>query len=565
MLAGCEITKYNNPHQQTSGAHADKSKDMLKAPASRHSSTDATGRRSMWTPNVVPHWPETRPPSNSTHTLSECCNHMDYAITAPKRQKVTMTVKEPTTKLRRAIPAAAQPILYVPSTEHNSMTPHQNEMVQVASDSLLDSIVADTGPLALYASDKRSLAERITRMYTLMTLARAVSTQKQDTGSNWTYWLRWCKLHNTPPVRSYFDSRATAHEAATENYLWTAALPWIYGLMPPGPGRTVPKPSSAVNVLRGVRRVQVALGYQPPPLISLNLALKGLMREITDEHGPEVLEVKRTVPIPFTTQCELVRLMRSSNNRLGSRITNGATCLFWCSMVALTATLGSSGMRKAEVTSKTRQLKKSDLLRSNLTWIINDVHESDPTTEQLMSMRPGSSWAVLKPCPSKADPFGMVWGTKPIYLSYCPAREINAAASLMELEIMCPAHGNERRELPLFCDNDRAPLTGSAMDKLLQTMLAAIRQTTLYSWHSFRAALACQLLDAHASTADIMSLCRWQSEESLAGYAQHSMQAYTELLDKAYARDFTQVRYSQTPVSTEHELLRNMSGLHIAV
>ena len=56
-----------------------------------------------------------------------------------------------------------------------------------------------------------------------------------------------------------------------------------------------------------------------------------------------------------------------------------------------------------------------------------------------------------------------------------------------------------------------------------------------------------------------MTLCRWQSEESVAGYAQHSAQAYTRLLDDAYARDFTQVRYSKTPVSQEYEMIRNMS------
>ena len=360
------------------------------------------------------------------------------------------------------------------------------------------------------------------------------------------------------------DKRATVQEAATEHYLWTAALPWIYKTMQPGAGRSVPKPTSALNVLRGVRRVQVSLGYDPPPLVSLNLSLKGLMHEVILMHGPEVLEIKRTLPITFDAQCDLMRVMRSTGLRLGSRVTNGASCLFWCSLIALTATLGGSGMRKAEVTSASKQLSKADLLRSNLTWIINHKHESDPTSEQLRSMTPGSSWAVIKPCPSKADPFGMVWGTKPIYLNYCPSKEINAATSLMELELLCPLHDNDRRNSALFCDNDLMPLTGHAMDRLLQLMLTAAGHTTLYSWHSFRAALACQLLDSGASTADIMTLCRWQSEESLAGYAQHSAQAYTRLLDAAYARDFTQVRYSQTPVSQEYEMIRNMNGLHIS-
>ena len=561
MLPGCIITKYHNPHQHATSAQSQPTQQTLDM---SHNTAGRDGR-SRWTPNVVAHNQRTSPSNSSSCQIPSHCIYSAYNITAPKRQRQTEASEEPTARLVRGRAALTQPNIYVPPEQHDGMTPHQHELVQVASDSLLDTIMADTGPLALHTSDKQSLAERIKRMYTLMTFARATSTQKQDTGKTWTYWLRWCKLHKTPPVRNYFDSRATALEAATENYLWTAALPWIYGVMPAGAGRTVPKPSSAVNVLRGVRRVQVALGYQPPALTSLNLAFKGLMREVVDEHGPEVLEIQRTLPIPFITQCELVRLMRSTDSRLGSRVTNGATCLFWCSLIALTATLGSSGMRKAEVTSKTRKLRKTDLLRSNLTWIINNEHETDPTEEQLRSMRPGSSWAILKPCPSKSDPFGMVWGTKPIYLSYCPSREINAASSLLQLEIMCPAHGNSRREIPLFCDNDKAPLTGAAMDKLLRMMLTAIKQTTLYSWHSFRAALACQLLDAHASTADIMSLCRWQSEESLAGYAQHSAQAYTTLLDAAYARDFTQVRYSQTPVAMEHEMLRNMSGLHIAV
>ena len=138
----------------------------------------------------------------------------------------------------------------------------------------------------------------------------------------------------------------------------------------------------------------------------------------------------------------------------------------------------------------------------------------------------------------------MVLGTKPIYLRYCPSKEINAATSLMELELLFPLHDDERRNIALFCDNEKMPLTGHTLDRLLQLMLTAADHTTPYSWHSCRAALACQLLESGASTVDIMTLCRWQSEESLAGYAQHSAQAYPRLLNDAYARDFIQVRYS---------------------
>ena len=324
-------------------------------------------------------------------------------------------------------------------------------------------IISDTGPLSLRLDDTRSLAERITRMYTLMTMARAVSTRKQDTESNWKYWLQWCAMHATPPVRPYMDKRATMQEAATECYLWTAALPWIYKLMQPGAGRSVPKPTSALNVLRGVRRVQISLGYDPPPLASLNLSLKGLMHEVIVVHGPEVLETKRSLPIPFAAQCDLLRIMRSTGLRSGSRVTNGASCLFWCSLITLAATLAGSRMRKAEVTSTSKKLSRADLLRSNLMWIINHKLELDPTSEQLRSMTPGSSWAVIKPCPSKTDPFGMVWGTKPVYLNYCSSKEVNAATLLMELELLLPLHDAKRRNTALFCDNEKMPLTGHAL------------------------------------------------------------------------------------------------------
>ena len=161
--------------------------------------------RSRWTPNVVAHNQRTSLSNSSSCQISSHCIYSGYNITAPKRQRQTEASEEPTARLVRGRAALTQPNIYVPPEHHDGMTPHQHELVQVASDSLLDTIMADTGPLALHTSDKQSLAERIKRMYTLMTFARATSTQKQDTGKTWTYWLRWCKLHKTPPVRNYFD------------------------------------------------------------------------------------------------------------------------------------------------------------------------------------------------------------------------------------------------------------------------------------------------------------------------------------------------------------------------
>ena len=119
-----------------------------------------------------------------------------------------------------------------------------------------------------------------------------------------------------------------------------------------------------------------------------------------------------------------------------------------------------------------------------------------------------------------------------------------------------PRHGDERKKLPLVCDNGGKPLTGSAMDTLLRRMLEVLACPVMYSWHSFRAALACQLLEAHVPTAEILSLCRWQTKNSLRSYAQLSCDAYTKLLDSAYGCDFTQVRYAETLVAAANLMLQ---------
>ena len=96
-----------------------------------------------------------------------------------------------------------------PGSQDSPLSEQQRTITKATSDCLLDMVISDTGPLSLRVDDTKSLAERITRIYTLMTMARAVSTRKQDTGSNWKYWLKWCAMHNTPPVRPYMDKGAT--------------------------------------------------------------------------------------------------------------------------------------------------------------------------------------------------------------------------------------------------------------------------------------------------------------------------------------------------------------------
>ena len=65
-------------------------------------------------------------------------------------------------------------------------------------------------------------------------------------------------------------------------------------------------------------------------------------------------------------------------------------------------------------------------------------------------------------------------------------------------------------------------LGGAQLDAALSSILASLGSArSSYSWHSARIALAvaCSMLEAGATSAQIQALCRWQTEDSLRVYA----------------------------------------------
>lgn len=418
--------------------------------------------------------------------------------------------------------------------------------------SVARAVLHDSSPLALKPEDSITFAASIADLHSLMNTAFAESTRTKDRGSNWNWWSSWCRTLNTPPLRTYSDSRATHIEAARERYLWGAALPWILARMRPGPGRSIPKPSSARHVLLGVRRIHVSLGYEPPPMAAMNLAFRGILRTLMNEHGPEVLETKRTEPIPHTLQCKLLACFKQPYLRLHTLLVPPNPDYLTQSLAAMLCLLSQSGMRKAEVTCVQKNFTRCKMSRANLTWRIASNYYSEPSPDQLNQLVPGRDYAIIKPPPSKSDQFGFVWGSRPIYLLYSPNMTINAATELKNLELLIPC--TDRRTMPLFVDNKAQPITGAEADKILKAALHHVSAPKMYSWHSFRVALACSLLAAGAQTEDILSLCRWQTTQSLRIYARYEPDKYTALLQAAYGKDFSQLQPCSMPCIGENQL-----------
>ena len=171
----------------------------------------------------------------------------------------------------------------------------------------------------------------------------------------------------------------------------------------------------------------------------------------------------------------------------------------------------------------------------------------------------------MKPPPLKADQWGIVWVNLPVYLTYDPAQEINAAAALLKLELHFPVEGYDaRRGAPLFCDNAWKPLTGSFLDKYIVAALTIVKSPIKYSWHSFRASLACRLLASGATNPQIQALCRWQSEESLRIYAKMAHKDYYGLLQNAYAKEFDQIQFSSIARYTDISMAQALNSFELS-
>jgi hypothetical protein len=327
-------------------------------------------------------------------------------------------------------------------------------------------------------------------------------------------------------------------------------------------GRQFPLPTSALQVILGVRRVHRRLGYDTIPFRQVSAVLKSLMHEYCETHGPESLLPHRKSPLPHGVVLGLIDLCKEVGVVIGSRVVHHS--LFWISLACLFAAMAQSGLRKAEISSQ-KSFTKKDMSRASLYLVLQGGEPvRNPTRLQLLNLKVGD-YACLTPPPAKADQFGVIYGGLPIYLPFHPTTPLCAAREFQTLELAFPVSGPQRRDTPLFVEGDGRPFKPSSLDTVLKHMLRLLvpsDKVSSYSWHSFRITLACSLLKAGASARQIQALCRWQSDRSLQIYARLGASDYGDLLDKANGVDISQVNISQLPALDEARLL---SELHVHI
>ena len=194
---------------------------------------------------------------------------------------------------------------------------------------------------------------------------------------------------------------------------------------------------------------------------------------------------------------------------------------------------------------------------------------ASPTLAQLASMGVGDV-VIIRPPPSKADQFGTVWGSSPIYLSW--GREPrNAARAIAEMEWHDPVAAEARATTPLFSPEEGRAFAGSDLDSTLHKMLCTFmpsERARTFSWHSARIYLACALRAAGASSGEIQALCRWVSEQSLHIYARLNETTYSYWINSAMAANVDSIRTTslaaELPQLDDDEIIRGLLSLNLA-
>jgi hypothetical protein len=293
-------------------------------------------------------------------------------------------------------------------------------------------------------------------------------------------------------------------------------------------------------------------GIKMVPISAVQAVFKGAMARHVKLYGVNSLlpETKQ----PFHKQHVFHLANLADGTKLGSKTYRKSDT--WCrSWDAYVATSAATGFRKSEVAFT--HPEATPITRGAVSWIVQGLAVPFLSPLQLLALKEGD-YVVLKPPPSKADPFALVWGNRPIYGAFLPHQKANMARAIRDLFVHVAVPEYRWADTPLFVDDNLQPFSGAFIDSTLRAALMSFglsaSEASKYSPHSFRIYLACALKSAGKSEAEIQMLCRWQSVDSLRLYARIDARQYAELVQAAHAADSRAVSVSSLPVLDAHQI-----------
>jgi len=391
------------------------------------------------------------------------------------------------------------------------------QVQELRAEQLCDALAQDESPLALRPANSSQLISLCSAHLAAAGSTPATGTVAAD-ATSWRRWLSFCRTMGTPPLRAaaFDDTNALAREAI----LQSGFLIYLASIVEPR-SKSAPaaKPQSLFNNLLAVRRVHRRLLVDFRVLRGAVDTLKAQIKQFIRDNGPEALLPARKEPLDASHLRRFFALKRG-------RVINGRqldwNSPFFVSFKAALCTGLAAAFRKAELCLPDGAVFTLGRLSvASVSWYIDGQAVARPSPSQLRQLAQGD-FCVLRPPLCKNDPFGLHFGTKPIWLPV--SRDAaNAATAIASMFLLNPAKEGDWTRVPLFRVNGGGdPLRHADADKTLRALIEAAfpeAEPSRWSMHSLRIGAACALLAAQASPALIQAICRWRSEKSLNIYA----------------------------------------------
>ena len=416
---------------------------------------------------------------------------------------------------------------------------------------MAQSLKADVSRWALHGASEAQLHEACATLTQILDEGKPKSAHGNE-NSAWRHWLSFCTTFGTDPWRNNPDN-LTSEGRERETITLALAFTHIYSRMSNRPGRLFPpKPQSALQVLRTIRRMHARLGIEMIPLTLVTRLVHALNRRYVSRFGIESLQPQRVEPL--TNSLIRAILSESMEGKAVGSSTVAWASREWQSIRALIATLAQTGFRRDEISlSRGEALDGTKMTRASVRYRLGGVDRpSTPTEAELRSMQEGD-FVLIIPAACKTDQVGLEWGQKPIWLPFSATAPICAARELRDMELGWPAPKDEQRaRTPLFTDRAGRALVSDKLNALLRDMLVASGQVSrersrVYTLHSFRRYLACALLASGADSFTIMALLRWKTDESLKVYADFNPSTYGAWISTAGGADISSIRTRNLP------------------
>jgi hypothetical protein len=395
------------------------------------------------------------------------------------------------------------------------------EAAEARIDQLVERLTNDPSPLALKPDDSNRLYGMCAAHITAAATVPAAGTMSAD-GTAWRRWVEYCRSLNTPPVRSYAGAPDADDAAAAdrEAILQSGFLIHLVSVIEPrSKSDPAAKPQSLFNNLLAVRRVHQRLMVEFHIMRGTALLLKAQVRAFIQENGPEALLPARKEPLDASQLRQVFHLRRGI--AIGGRTLDWESYYF-VSYKALLCTGLAAAFRKAELCVPDGvEFSLGRLSVASVSWVIGGRAVAQASYTQLRAVTEGD-FCVIKPPLCKNDPFGLHFGTKPIWLPV-GGDSANAARALAAMFLAGGTYPEQPERTALFRSGvEGPPLRHSEADRVLRDLLMATfprANTSRWSLHSLRIGAASALLAAGASPALIQAICRWRSPKSVEIYA----------------------------------------------